>query len=1075
MARARVWLLLALLCMPLGAPAGNTPSLYARASVDDLPFPRPREFSPHSPLRLGVLRRDNPPYDILGSGQAYEGISADYAGLLAERLQRDMAVQVFVSLESAAQALREGAIDLLASVTEQQAQQAGLRLSRAYAQDPPLLMASAPQDNPRITAQRPFTLVMVEGYRPLDEIRAHYPNARVRLHPSPFSALAALALGQAEVYLGNAVSTRYVHARNPLGSIEEIGPAPLPAQGIGFALPDQDSPLAALIDAALASIEPAQHVRIAERWRPLTGQAASPEPLRLTAAERRWVQHNPRVTVLMDEQLVPLSFRDGALQWHGLSVDILQLISRRSGLQFDIEASNSLQEMVARLGKGSARLIAGVPRSPVLEGQLVFSRAYLSASRVLVTREESQAPTSFEQLAGRRIALVWGSAAHEVVREQYPQVRAQMVSSPLAALGAVARGQATAAVLTVDDARSLIARWYPGRLRINASLPMAPAHFALASAPGQVELQGIINKALLSLAPRESEVLVRRWRNPLIVADSLWPRYRSRVLIGFVAVLALLTLALLWIRSLRLMHVRLRRATRDADSANRAKTQFLTTMSHEIRTPLHAMLGMLELAQLKADQGVFDHLAVEVAAEAARGLLELIGDILDISRIEAGRLHLSPQRVCLREHVTRVVQLFEQQARNKGLDLRLRTAGAVDTEVMLDPVRFKQVVANLLSNAIKFTARGWVEVVLCAVVEDDHLTVDLQVSDSGVGIDPGELGSLGQPFRQASNQQQSPRCSAGLGLGISRNLCEMMGGGLSLHSVPGQGTQVSIRLSLALVPDHSVARGPCAGPTPSKSTALRVLVVDDYPANRLLLAQQLDFLGHTVRVAEDGAQALRLWLKEPFEVVISDCNMPRLNGYALARAMREHERRRQIPACRLIGITANAQPRERVRCRAAGMDECLFKPLALNSLVQALASAQPDVEPAPQPPETQTLLLDVERLQRLVGDDRVALHALLEDLRRSNRDDLTRLYELEHDREALAELAHRIKGGARIAGGEGLALLCEALERCCTDQTLGPGHLQEARQALALAMRRLEHSLEQQAVPGAESTRAPRA
>lgn len=428
--------------------------------------------------------------------------------------------------------------------------------------------------------------------------------------------------------------------------------------------------------------------------------------MQFSAAEQRWLRNNPTVTVLVDEQLLPLSFRDGKGQLRGLSLDILQLIARRTGLQFEVRAGGSVERMIAQLHQGKAQVIAGLPHSPLREQQLVFSRAYLSASRVLVSRDEAQAPTSLEQLQGRTLALVNGSALAELVRQRYPQIRQLPVAGPVAALKAVARGEAAATVLSLDAARPLIARWYPGRLQVSASLALPPAHFALASNRGATELQSILNKALLSLTPRETDVLMRRWRNPLIVADGDWQRYRQRILLGFAVVLALLLLASLWIRYLRRLQVELRRTKAEADAANQAKTQFLTTMSHEIRTPLHAVLGMLELAQRKAEQGVLDRLAIEVAADAAGGLLELIGDVLDITRIEAGQLQLAPQRVRLREQVARVVQLFEQQARSKGLALRLEAEGAVDAEVMLDPVRFKQVLANLLSNAIKFTPRA---------------------------------------------------------------------------------------------------------------------------------------------------------------------------------------------------------------------------------------------------------------------------------------------------------------------------------------------------------------------------------
>ncbi|MDD2046440.1 response regulator [Pseudomonas putida] len=229
-------------------------------------------------------------------------------------------------------------------------------------------------------------------------------------------------------------------------------------------------------------------------------------------------------------------------------------------------------------------------------------------------------------------------------------------------------------------------------------------------------------------------------------------------------------------------------------------------------------------------------------------------------------------------------------------------------------------------------------------------------------------------------------------------------------------------------------------------------MVDDYPPNRLLLAQQLEYLGHQARVAEDGAQGLRLWLKEQIDVVISDCNMPRLNGHALARAIRLHERRRRRPACRLIGLTANALESERQRCLAVGMDDCLFKPLGLDALVRALY-------PSAAMPEDVTPLLDLRHLLRLVGGDQTAFKALLADLRSSNQEDLRRLEALDNDPPALAELAHRIKGGARIARAEGVIRACQQVELTCESRPFEASHLRRDVQALRQALQRLDMQL----------------
>ncbi|BBV98549.1 MULTISPECIES: response regulator [Pseudomonas] len=1065
-----IWLLLLCCLFPLSGVAA--PVFHGRAVFEG---PRAEPVSSdlrwlwhHRVLRLGVLGDDQPPLDILGTGRAYEGITADYSGLLAEHLQLDMQVQVFESFQAAVAALREGTVDLLGSVTAQQALQAGLRLSTPYAEDYPLLLA---QEHKAVSpGDEALRMVMVDGYRTPEQVSQYYPQADLQVHPTAFSALAALALGQADLYLGNALIARYVKGRSPFSGVEEIGHAALPRQSIGFAMLDNGTPLPRLVDTVLEGISPAQRARIQARWNPLASGPRSAQSVHLSEAQQRWLTDNPKVRVLVDDQVLPLSYRDSKGQLRGLTLDVLQMITRRTGLEFDVQAGAGAEQMIGQVIQGKAHLIAGLPYSDNLAQRLGFSRAYLSASRVLVSRTGEQAPSSLEQLAGRRVAVVSGSAMVELLQQRYPQVRQRVLSGPLDALHAVADGRVDAAFLTLDDARPLVARWYPGQLQVSAGLALPPAHFALASTRGASELLGIIDSALLSLTPQETTALVRRWRNPMIVPDGVWPRHRVKVLFGFGIAFCLLFIALLWIRYLRRLQVRLRRAKRAADAANQAKTEFLATISHEIRTPLHAVLGMLELAQRKAAQGVLDRLAIEVATEATRGLKELIGDILDITRIETGHLQLSPQRVRVGELVGRVVQLFEQLARGKGLELQMQLGGAVGAEVMLDPLRFKQVLANLLSNAIKFTRRGRILVSLQAAPADGLLDIVLLVKDSGVGIAASELAALGQPFRQASNHRQSPRASTGLGLSISRNLCQLMGGQLQLRSTLGEGTEVQVRLKLPLL--SSATPAPDVSPllAAEPGARLRVLVVDDYPANRLLLAQQLDFLGHQARVAEDGAQALRLWLKEHFDVVITDCNMPRLDGHGLARAIREHERRSARPRSRVIGLTASAQEAERRRSCEAGMDDCLFKPLDLGSLAQALISARPAQEP-----NDQGSLLDLQHLRHLVGNDEAALKALLGDLRASNREDLQRLENLGDAPEAIASLAHRVKGGARIARADALVTLCEQVERCCNAQPLQRPALSLAVRALGDGMRRLERHLERQAgvahiMPSSNST-----
>ncbi|MBD1600338.1 PAS domain-containing sensor histidine kinase [Pseudomonas typographi] len=485
----------------------------------------------------------------------------------------------------------------------------------------------------------------------------------------------------------------------------------------------------------------------------------------------------------------------------------------------------------------------------------------------------------------------------------------------------------------------------------------------------------------------------------------------------------------------QLLLEQLKKAKDTADAANVAKSTFLATMSHEIRTPMNAMLGLLELALEHARAGRPDEASLAVAQRAGQGLLALIGDVLDIARIEAGQLTAMPEAVALANLVEDTAAMFSPAAREQGLALHVNIDPRTRTAVEVDPLRLRQVLSNLISNAIKYTPKGHVTIRLEALqpVRQGYLQVRLCVNDTGVGISVPDQQRAFTPFTQF-RPTGAARCSdgAGLGLSICRKLSTVLGGHLTLHSTPGVGTNVCLALSLRLC-----ANAPAPAPTraaPAQLVPLRVLVVDDHPANRLVLTRQLQRLGIEPRAAESGTAALRLYKAQPFDLVIADCNMPGLDGYALTQAIRQFETNEGRARCTVMGYTANAQTQERQRCLAAGMDGCLFKPVDLARLRACLA------ECAPLPARHLTDLHDA----------RFGAQLRAEVVRgcQSDRRSLA-----EHTcPQTLADLAHRAKGMALIVGARHVEQAAHALEQACRT---GAEWL-PARQALITALTALE-------------------
>ncbi len=474
---------------------------------------------------------------------------------------------------------------------------------------------------------------------------------------------------------------------------------------------------------------------------------------------------------------------------------------------------------------------------------------------------------------------------------------------------------------------------------------------------------------------------------------------------------------------------------------------------------------MLELALKRTGDVQIERPAIEVAYRSARDLLALIGDILDIARIESGHLNLNPERANPAELVQSVSQVFDGLAREKGLELNLTISRTAHRDVLLDPLRVKQILSNLVSNAIKFTTWGQVRIDLALSNLADgsdsgrhDLQLELSVCDTGVGISTDDQQRLFLPFVQIEPGSAQARGGTGLGLVISRSLCEMMGGKLSLFSKPGEGTEIRVTLPLRSLPESAEPQ-PCETTPPVPDAGLRVMVVDDHPANLQLVAQQLEFLGVHYRCVDNGKQALALWRDDRFDVLIVDCNMPDMNGYQFTQAIRNEERSQQRSACTILGYTANAQPEVHEHCLQAGMDDCLLKPIGLHTLGQRLAGVVLQEAPTST---TAPARVDLAGLQPIIGDCPQELRRLLETLLRSSPEDQQRLRAIDThgNPQPLKNVAHQILGVARIVQAQELMLACEKLEEVCARYAPEPVLRRRKRQVL-MQMRRVDETLRQ--------------
>jgi signal transduction histidine kinase/CheY-like chemotaxis protein/HPt (histidine-containing phosphotransfer) domain-containing protein len=486
-----------------------------------------------------------------------------------------------------------------------------------------------------------------------------------------------------------------------------------------------------------------------------------------------------------------------------------------------------------------------------------------------------------------------------------------------------------------------------------------------------------------------------------------------------------------------------------AEAASRAKSQFLANMSHEIRTPMNGIVGM---AELLASSPLDDRQRryIDALHRSADSLIDIINDVLDLAKIEAGRLELAAVDFDLRASVAEVVELMRVRAEEKGLALELHFADTVPREIRADPVRLRQVITNLVGNAIKFSEHGSVAMSVAQEPCADALALRFEVTDTGIGLTPEQCGRIFDAFTQGDASHARKYGGTGLGLAISRELVELMGGRIGVTSEPGRGSKFWFTAMVERAGESIAA----TTPEPLAPLSGHVLLVEDNELNLVVARGMLETLGLTVSVAMDGREAVQAVSRHRYDLVLMDCQMPELDGFAATRRIRELESAAGASArATIIALTANAVTGDRERCIASGMDDYIAKPFRMADLHAVLRRwlEQPAIRTpaprAPPAPAANTGRLDLTSL------DPSALARLRETQRPGQPDVVTAVIGLFVDRSGTLfdslrraaaandavvarRIAHSLKSNCMHVGAYGLAALFKRAERAAGDSDL---------------------------------------
>lgn len=482
-----------------------------------------------------------------------------------------------------------------------------------------------------------------------------------------------------------------------------------------------------------------------------------------------------------------------------------------------------------------------------------------------------------------------------------------------------------------------------------------------------------------------------------------------------------------------------RRAEAQALEASRAKSEFLAVMSHEIRTPLNSILAMTEvLSSDSAIQNERSQRQLGVLATAGKHLNDLVDDLLDFSRLEARAETIRTEPFALRTTIHDATAAIENLAKQKGLPLNTHIEETVPEWVLGNEKRVRQILINLIGNAIKFTDAGWIGVRV-ELADKASGAVRFAISDTGIGIPPGELERIFEPFQQVDASSTRQYQGTGLGLAISRNLVEQMGGNIAAHNRPEGGTvfEFVVPMPLADATASSSSDLSASQPLTAPATPFKALVVEDSELNRIVIEEYLAGVECKLQFADDGRQGVKAFQADSFDIVLMDLQMPAMDGITATQIMRDIERERGLKPTPIVIITADNQNASHQRAERAGVSDYLTKPMSRAELFKALnRHIQAEFATQEQPAAANFTLAPL--LPRYFAQTEEDLQAMAQALQ-------------EEELEKLATLAHAVKGHSYMFGFPRVGQAAAALEETAKSGTANSAALHVAWKVLETA------------------------
>jgi signal transduction histidine kinase/DNA-binding response OmpR family regulator len=695
-----------------------------------------------------------------------------------------------------------------------------------------------------------------------------------------------------------------------------------------------------MLDKAMGSVTDYERVILSRKW--IVQKDGDTEKIQLSSEEDAFLRDHPVLRVAFDVDWPPVEFSDKDLGMKGIAVDYLNRMGELLGVEFEPSRPRPWKEMLRAVENGELDFFSAVSPTPQRREWMDFTDSYLSFPIVILTGKEVPYIGSMSDLRNKPVAVVDGYASHDLLLENHPDLTLLPVRDVKEGLMTVSTGKAFAFVGSLATVSHVMSREGMTDLKVSGETPYS-FDISMGTRKDNTVLLKILGKALASISLQERNTINSRWTSVTfehaIDYSLIW-----RISFGALIIFALV---LYWNRRLQKEIAERKRAEEAAEAANQAKSEFLANMSHELRTPLNAILGFAQIMERNPNMSSEEE-NLRIIQRSGTHLLTLINQVLDLSKIEAGRITTEEHGFDLFHLLDELENMLSLKVDKKHLTLRFDRTPEVPRHIRTDEVKLRQVLINLLSNAIKFTDEGSVMLRISLKNHQDPAStekskdpgqggkcvIQFEIEDTGPGIEPEEMDHLFEAFGQTATGRVA-REGTGLGLVISHKFVQLMGGDMQVTSEVGQGTTFSFDIRVQVVDADDMTPEP---PT-RRVVALepgqpryRMLIVDDKWDNRQLLIKLLNPFGFDLREAENGQEAIDIWETWEPHLIWMDMRMPIMDGYEATKRIRTLASR--IPHLAIIAVTASVLEDKRAVVMSIGCDDIVIKPFNENDIVE---------------------------------------------------------------------------------------------------------------------------------------------